>query len=259
MPNGRGVAVRTKMTAKVPIHGRNAECVVEPVFPRKGPRRMERNGGERIATLISHPAAYRRTLLMRRLSFLKEVFLMKKTFAAYRLSMKEFRSVRVITATAMLMAASIVLGYFTLDIGPYLKIGFSTLVNQIAALLFGPVVGAVYNGLLDVIKYFIKPTGPFFPGFTVSAMISGLIYGTAFYRKRISFRRILAAEFAVCLLVNVILGTYWLSLLYGKGFLALLPMRALKNLVQCPVNAVLFRFLAGRMEALGLFRPFRNS
>ena len=183
---------------------------------------------------------------------------MKKTFAAYRSSLEEFRHVRVITLTAMMMAVSIVLGYFTIDAGPYLKIGFSTLVNQMAALLFGPVVGAVYNGLLDIVKYFIKPTGPFFPGFTISAAVAGLIYGTCFYRQPITFRRILAAEFCVCVLVNVLLGTYWLSVLYGKGFLVLLPARLLKNLIQCPVNAALFFFLAKRMEAAGLIRMFRE-
>ena len=176
----------------------------------------------------------------------------------YRASFAELKNVRVITLTAMMMALSVILGYFTLDVGPYLKIGFGTIVNQFVCSMFGPVVGVIYNGLLDLIKYMVKPTGPFFPGFTLNAMLAGLIYGTAFYRKKLTFPRILAAEFVVCLVCNVILNTWMLSFLYGKGFMVLLPARLLKNVIQCPVNAALFWFIMGRLEKTGIIRGFRN-
>ena len=93
----------------------------------------------------------------------------------YRASFAELKKVKSVTLTAMLMALSVILGYFTIEAGPYLKIGFSTLVNQFVCFLFGPVVGIIYNGLLDILKYMVKPTGPFFPGFTLNAMLAGLI------------------------------------------------------------------------------------
>lgn len=36
----------------------------------------------------------------------------------------------------------------------------------------------IFGGALDVLKYIIKPTGPFFFGFTFDAMLSGIIYGS---------------------------------------------------------------------------------
>ena len=45
---------------------------------------------------------------------------------------------------------------------------------------------------------------------------------------------------SVALFVNILLGTYWLSILYGKGFLALLPARALKNAIMTPINSLIF-------------------
>ena len=71
---------------------------------------------------------------------------------------------KTLTTAAMLMAVSVVLGYFTIEAGPYLKIGFGGVVNQFVYYLFGPVAGAVYGGVLDLVKYVVKPTGAFFAG-----------------------------------------------------------------------------------------------
>ena len=176
----------------------------------------------------------------------------------YRASFAELKKVKSVTLTAMLMALSVILGYFTIEAGPYLKIGFSTLVNQFVCFLFGPVVGIIYNGLLDILKYMVKPTGPFFPGFTLNAMLAGLIYGTILYRKKLSFGRVLCAEFLVCLICNVILNTWMLSFLYGKGFMVLLPARLLKNAIQCPVNAILFYLVVSRLEKTGILKDLRK-
>ena len=150
---------------------------------------------------------------------------MNKITSLYRDSFLELKKVRTITAAAMLMAVSCALGAFTLNLGPYLKIGFSSLVNELACYLFGPVVGAIYGAVLDVIKYFIAPSGPFFPGFTLDAAVAGLIYGTALYRKELTFKRVFITQFFVSLICNVLMNTFWISVLYGKGFLALLPAR----------------------------------
>ena len=53
---------------------------------------------------------------------------------------------------------------------------------------------------------------------------------------------------------NIILATYWLTLLNGKGFLALLPARAIKNLIQWPVDSLIFFLVAKTLERAGVFR-----
>ena len=40
--------------------------------------------------------------------------------------------------------------------------------------MFGPVMGFMCGGLGDIIQYIIKPTGPYFPGWTLSAALLGL-------------------------------------------------------------------------------------
>ena len=183
---------------------------------------------------------------------------MKKLAVCYQASFQELKHVKTLTTAAMLMAVSVVLGYFTIEAGPYLKIGFGGVVNQFVYYLFGPVAGAVYGGVLDLVKYVVKPTGAFFPGFTLNAMLGGVLYGTILYRKPITFRRALWADLVVALICNIFLNTLWLSMMSGKAMMVLLPMRVLKNLIKWPVDAALFYLIAKRMESLGLVRMIRK-
>lgn len=183
---------------------------------------------------------------------------MKKLATLFTDSYREFKQVRTVTTAAMFGAVSVVLGYFTIVIGDYIKIGFSTIANQFVYYLFGPVVGGCFGGALDILKYLIKPTGAFFPGFTFSAIAAGVIYGCFLYKKPITLLRVLTAELIVSIICNMLLGTLWLSMLYGKGFMALLPLRVFKNLVMWPVNSFLFYSIGKTLEASGVFRVLKT-
>lgn len=184
---------------------------------------------------------------------------MKKLATLFSDSYSELKHVRTLTTMAMFAAISIVLGYLTINIGHILKIGFSTISNQFVYYLFGPVTGGLFGGALDLLKYLINPTGePFFPGWTVSATVAGVLYGVFLYKKNISIKRVLAAEFVVALICNVLLGTLWLNIMYGKAFFALLPMRAFKNLIMWPVNSMLFYTIGKMLETSGVFKIIRE-
>ncbi len=184
---------------------------------------------------------------------------MKKLATLFTDSLQEFKSVRTITACAMFAAISVVLGAYTIVIGDYIKIGFSSVSNQFVHLLFGPAVGSLFAGALDILKYLVQPTGAFFPGFTLGAMLAGVLYGCFFYKKPVRIGRVLLAELTVSVICNMLLGTLWLSMLYGKGFLALLPMRVVKNLIMWPVNSFLFYTIAKTLETAGVFRVLKGN
>lgn len=168
---------------------------------------------------------------------------MKKIIEMYKASLKELSVTRNVVFCGLMAALAIVLGLVaSISIGQYIKIGFSGLPNRMVDFLFGPVVGCFFGGALDVLKYFLKPDGPFFFGFTLNAMLSGLIYGSILYRKPVSLKRIIIAEFLVKLFVNCILSTLWLSMLYGNAFIALLPARAIKNIIMLPIDSVILYF-----------------
>lgn len=183
---------------------------------------------------------------------------MKKLATLFSDSYKEFRQVRTVATLGMFGAISVVLGSMTLVIGDYIKIGFSSIAQQFVYYLFGPAVGGFFAGALDILKYFIKPTGAFFPGWTISAMAAGVLYGCFFYKKPLTLWRVLAAELTVSVVCNMVLGTLWLTIMYEKAFLALLPMRVIKNLIMWPVNSALFYSLTWTMEHSGVFRAIRR-
>lgn len=173
------------------------------------------------------------------------------------LSARELKRISVITVCAMFAALSIVLNTVaTIRIGTYIRIGFSDIPNQFVDLLFGPVTGAIYGGALDIIKFMIAPDGQFFFGYTFSAMLAAFIYGLIYYRRPLTIWRVLLAKGLVSLLVNVILGTIWLDILYGDGFFVLLPARALKNLIMWPIDSVIFYVLAEAIQKTGILKGF---
>lgn len=163
-------------------------------------------------------------------------------------SYRELKKVRTITTVAMFVALSVILGVFTVPVGNFLKIGFSSLTTVGIGYLFGPTVGSIFGALTDVVKHMIKPTGPFFPGFTLNAVIAGFIYGSLLYKKSVSIKRILIAELTVSIICNMLLGTLWLNMLYGKAFMAVFPMRAVKNITMLPVNTFMAYALLKIME-----------
>lgn len=161
---------------------------------------------------------------------------MKKQFVD---SWKEFRNPRTIAVTAMMAAVAVVLGFYSVQLTEFLKISFAFLANEVTALLFGPAVGGVMAGVADIIKYLLKPTGPFFFGFTFDAILGGVIYGMILYKRPLTLKRIIAAKVTVMILVNMILNTYWLSVMYGSALSAILPVRIVKECIMLPIETVL--------------------
>ena len=184
---------------------------------------------------------------------------MRKFAALFTDSYRELKSVRTITTRAMLAAVAVVLGAFSIEIGNYIRIGFSSIPNGLAAYLFGPAVGGIFSGVLDILKYLVKPTGAFYPPLTLVTILAGVLYGIFYYKKQITLPRVLAAKFIVMFVCNVILNTMCLADLYGNGFLVLLPARAVKNLIMWPIDSVIFWMLAQALERTGVFRLARRA
>ena len=86
------------------------------------------------------------------------------------------------------------------------------------------------------------PTGAYFPGFTVTAAITGLVFGLLLYKK-CSFSRIVIAVLSTQLVCGLLLNTLFISILYTKAFTALLATRAIQFVIMSVVE-ILFAELA---------------
>ncbi|MBQ7425043.1 MAG: folate family ECF transporter S component [Lachnospiraceae bacterium] len=155
-------------------------------------------------------------------------------------SLYRLKETKVLTFCGMMGALAIILGYVaTIRFGQYIRIGFSGLPNQVVDYLFGPWIGAIFGGAMDVIKWFASGDGNFFPGFTITAMLGAIIYGFFTFNKPVKLWRIIASQVMVKALCNLILNTLWLNLLYGQAIAAILPGRIVSNAVMLPIDTVI--------------------
>lgn len=174
-------------------------------------------------------------------------------------SYQELKNVRCITLCAVFGAISIVLGFYTVMIADFLKVGFTFLPNEFIYYLFGPAVGAVFGAAMDILTFIVKPTGSFFPGFTISAILNGLIFGFILYKRPVSLKRIILATVIQLIFINILLNTFWLTILLGKGFYVMLPLRALKEFILFPFNTILLYTTMKAINASGIIKLLHNN
>lgn len=148
---------------------------------------------------------------------------------------------------AFLIALEIILTRFCSINTPILRIGFGFLPVAMMGIMFGPVWAAVGYAAGDLLGMLIFPTGAYFPGFTVTAFLTGLVFGLFLHNREITWKRVLPASLIVILAFNLCLDTFWLSILMGDGFIALLPTRILKCAVMLPIHLVLIPFVWNRV------------
>lgn len=165
---------------------------------------------------------------------------MKKLKQQFSDSAKELKNLNTLVMTALLIAIGIILGYFSIQVTDNIKIGVSFVATQLTATLFGPVVGGIMGGVTDILKFILKPTGAFFWGWTLNAIVGPVIYGMMLYKKKLTFARIFASKVVVAIVVNMFLGCLWSAILYKKGFWVLMSAKAIQQVIQVPIQSVIF-------------------
>lgn len=162
--------------------------------------------------------------------------------------------IRTLVLLSLLLAAEIILSRF-LSISLWnLKIGFAFLPVVIAARKTGPLGGAAVAGLGDLMGALLFPIGPYYPGFTFTALLVGLCYGFLLHRRCTLPRILLSVGFAQ-LVGGLLLNTLWISLLYGSPFWPLLGSRLLQiGLLLVVEPLVLWVLLLGKGKRL--FEPW---
>lgn len=91
-----------------------------------------------------------------------------------------------LVAASLLTAISIILTRAFSIIVPIagtqaLRIGFGGVPIMISGILFGPIMGGLAGVTADLIGFMINPMGAYFPGFTLTAALSGFIPGVFYH------------------------------------------------------------------------------
>lgn len=168
---------------------------------------------------------------------------MKGFFNLFKRSALELKNIRCLTVTAMLIALDLALkAATTIDLTAYLKISFAFVAMASIGMLFGPTVAFFAGIITDILGYFIHPSGAFDIRFTFIEALGGLLYGLFLYNAandRWLFPRVIAAKSTVVIICNLCLTTLAMVSLTGSGFFALLPMRAVKSIIEMSVHIII--------------------
>lgn len=138
---------------------------------------------------------------------------------------------------SLLIAMEVVFTRFLAIETPIIRIGFGFIPMAMVGILFGSKAAGLAYAASDVLGMLIFPKGAYFPGFTFSALISGALYGIFLYRKD-SYLRIILCVIIIGIGVDLGLNTLWLSMILGKGYLALLMPRIIKTALMMPVQII---------------------
>ncbi len=132
---------------------------------------------------------------------------------------------------AILAAVSVVLGrFFSYNVQNF-SIGFAFLPVLVCGMYCGVLWGGLCGALADFVGAILFPFGPYFPGFTAVAFMTGALYGIIGLADRkltktVSFSAVALGVFAATEFVGSwLLNSLWLSLLYGAPYPAELLLR----------------------------------
>lgn len=133
-------------------------------------------------------------------------------------------NVKAMSIMALLVALNIVLSQ-TLTIHTWnLKIGFNFIPVAVAAMMYGPIAGGLVNALGDIVSAIAFPVGPYFPGFTLTAALTGIVFGL-FLKKKPTVAKIAISVLIVQMFIGWFGNTYFIHVLYGSPYEALFISR----------------------------------
>ena len=181
-------------------------------------------------------------------------------------------NLRLLTTSSILVALGVVLSFFRIPISAVTEITLTGLPIAAGGYLFGPWVGMLIGALIDVCGFFIAPKGPFFPGFTISTALIGMIYGLFLYRewwdKNIRQQgllyagtkglalRIIVAHLLKTVFISLLLNCFWLSVFYGMTFKVVFLASVPKEGINFPIEVFL---IYNVVQILKRVRPIHDD
>lgn len=159
---------------------------------------------------------------------------------------------RTIAFVGLLVSMEIIFTRFLSFQTPIIRIGFGFIPIAFTAILFGPVIGGLAAAIADVLGMMIFPKGAYFPGFTLSAFLGGVVYGLFLYKKPVTVLNVALSILLITLFIDLGLNTLWLSMITGKAAIALLIPRIYKSAIMFPVQTatiyILWKYIGSYID-----------
>ena len=162
--------------------------------------------------------------------------------------MKAQKNTKIMVTCALLVALQVILARFLSINTTFVVVNFSFLAVALSGILFGPLWALAVGAVSDLIGATLFPFGAFFPGFTVTAGLVGLIYGLFLHQKGEGFHgralwlRVVGASLCASL-TRLVLNSVWLYIMYGKGLFGMLPARFTETICMVAAQILLIPVL----------------
>lgn len=166
-------------------------------------------------------------------------------------------SIHELTWMALLIALESVLIKLTFG-SAMLKVGFSFIAIGLMGYYFGPYKAALANGIADSISNVILGSNGsyFFWGFTVSAVVSGLIAGFVLHHRKVTLLNVFITILLITVVVNTLMNTLWVSIMTNNPYLVMLvarlPKQAIALVYQTGLLYIMLKWIDGsRFSKIG--------
>lgn len=151
------------------------------------------------------------------------------------------KNTRILVFISLFISIEVILTRFLAFETPIIRVGFGFLPIALSSIMFGPILGGITAVISDVIGMMIAPKGMYFPGFTISAFLTGAIYGLFLYKRKRNLWRILLTVLTISIFVDSILNTIWLIMM-GLGNWGIIMPRIFKNIIMVPIQITVIYF-----------------
>ena len=172
--------------------------------------------------------------------------------AYWREAAKDCTNLRKLTVAALLCALAIVIEKFNIPLGTKdLQFSMSFLTISLCSLLTGPVLAIPCGVVVDLIGIIGSPYDPHF-GYTLTAVLTALVYALFLYRAKPTFMRIFLAKGLINVFINTLLGSVWRiwpNNWYGFSYGYWLVISGIKNLCFLPLEVFLICMLFRALHA----------
>ena len=144
------------------------------------------------------------------------------------------QNIEMLVVLALLTALDVIMGRFLSINSTFFKLDTSFIPMVIAAFFYGPIGGMAVAGLGDFIGALLFPFGPYMPHFTISAALTGVIFGFALKGKP-QLMKVMLAVIPSQIICSLMLNSLFLELLYGN---VIFWIRLVQTLLATPVQII---------------------
>ena len=152
---------------------------------------------------------------------------------------------------SILLATNVAVSAIKIPVSTNLEVSFTFLITMYVAANFKVPECVIFVTIEDLMTYFLFEASrwPFFPGYTLSAIIGILIF-YFFLHKKVSLLNVALSKTLVNIFVNVCLGSIWSKMMYGNAFLYYATTSLIKNLVLLPFEIIIFYIIYKALNSI---------